>query len=70
MKILNRLSEKNANISSGAPVTIAFLGDSVTQGCFELCKGYKCDFDGTNDYEAVYHSQLKKCSTMFFRLRP
>ena len=59
MKVLKLLSQKNEDITSRAPVTIAFLGDSVTQGCFELCKGYNCNFDGINDYQAVYHSQLK-----------
>ena len=38
MKIMNRIHEK-ANDNANKPgVTIAFLGDSVTQGCFELYK--------------------------------
>jgi len=70
MKILKLLSKKNADVSSSAPITIAFLGDSVTQGCFELCKGYNCEFDAINDYEAVYHSQLKKMLNYFFSDTP
>lgn len=70
MKVLNRLSQKNIDIQSRAPVTIAFLGDSITQGCFELCKGYNSDFDGINDYEAVYHSQLKKMLNRVFPEAP
>jgi acyl-CoA thioesterase-1 len=66
MKTLDKLSAKNSDISSGSPVTIAFLGDSVTQGSFELYKGYNCDFECTNDYEAVYHSQLKKMLNYIF----
>jgi Lysophospholipase L1 and related esterases len=70
MKILDKLSKKNADISGGAPVTIAFLGDSVTQGCFELTKGYGCDFDGAYDYDAVYHFQLKKMLNYVFPASP
>lgn len=70
MKVLSKLSQKNTDITSRAPVTIAFLGDSVTQGCFELCKGYDSDFDGINDYEAVYHSQLKKMLNRVFPEAP
>ena len=70
MKITNQLSQKNADIFSRAPITIAFLGDSITQGCFELCKGYNCKFDGINDYEAVYHSQLKKMLSYVFPSAP
>ena len=44
MKVIKRLSQKNADISASASITIAFLGDSVTQGCFELHKGYNCVF--------------------------
>ncbi len=33
---LRKLSSKNANAGMNAPVTIGFLGDSVTNGCFEV----------------------------------
>ncbi|HBP38631.1 MAG TPA: GDSL family lipase [Clostridiales bacterium] len=66
MNILKRLSEKNADTAYGRAITLAFLGDSVTQGCFELFKGYQTDFDGTVDYEAVYHAQLKKMLGLVF----
>lgn len=70
MKILNKLSKKNSNIESCAAVTIAFLGDSITQGCFELNKGYKSDIEVTNDYNAVYHSQLKNMLNIIFPNAP
>ena len=35
MKIIEKINAKNKNIYENNPVTIAFLGDSVTQGCFE-----------------------------------
>ena len=34
MKIIDKLNAKQ-DIYGEKPVTIAFLGDSVTQGCFE-----------------------------------
>ena len=46
MEILNKIAKNKHN----PPTTIAFLGDSVTQGCFRT----HCDYD------AVYHHLLKK----------
>ena len=42
MKILEKLLAKRKDIYGAPGVTIAFLGDSVTQGCFEV---YKTDSD-------------------------
>ncbi len=36
MEIIKKIAAKNADIYNSKPVTIAFLGDSVTQGCFEV----------------------------------
>ncbi|HIV03451.1 MAG TPA: GDSL family lipase [Candidatus Aphodoplasma excrementigallinarum] len=47
-----RVTEK---LNSGAPVTLAFFGDSVTHGYFESFNG----MHGTTDYDAVYHTVLK-----------
>ena len=38
------------NFREVGPITICFLGDSITQGCFEL---------NTCDLKAVYHNQLR-----------
>ncbi len=46
MEILRKIATNKHN----PPTTIAFLGDSVTQGCFRT----HCD------YNAVYHALLKK----------
>ena len=34
MKLIEKIRAKQADVFGAAPVTIAFLGDSVTQGCF------------------------------------
>ena len=40
-------------------LTIAFLGDSVTQGCFESFSSPEDEWKGV-DAEAVYHNRLRK----------
>ena len=35
MKTVEKLFERNERLGGASPITIAFLGDSVTQGCFE-----------------------------------
>lgn len=56
MDIIRKISENNSDNLNTSPVTIAFLGDSVTQGCFH----------GYNDYDAVYHSLLKRKLNYFY----
>lgn len=49
MKIIEKIkANANDNMNNPAPM-IAFLGDSVTQGCFL-----------SNDYEAVYHNKIRQ----------
>ena len=48
MKILEKLSKKHRNMYGHESVTVAFLGDSITQGCFE------CYFDKNDGIETVY----------------
>lgn len=60
MRITERITENTRNFGQRRPVVIGFLGDSVTQGCFEL---YRKDADNLEtefrSYEA-YHSKLKR----------
>lgn len=48
MKFTDKLAEKNRDIIGAAPVTAAFLGDSVTHGCFE------CYIDESGNIETVF----------------
>ena len=50
MKFLEKISQKNSDLYGAEAATIAFLGDSVTQGCFE------CYFDGDR-LETVFDGQ-------------
>ena len=36
MRIIQKVAAKQSDIWNMPPVTIAFLGDSVTQGCFDV----------------------------------
>lgn len=48
MKILEKLAAKQQNMYGRESVTVAFIGDSITQGCFE------CYFDSCGGIETVY----------------
>ncbi len=51
MKIAQKIAEKHADQFGKAPVTIAFIGDSVTQGCFECEYNPELGYFGPTEYE-------------------
>ena len=55
-KILSK-SRDNKNLEG---VTVAFLGDSVTQGCFELYPNANGEYDTVFDGEYAYHKYFGK----------
>ena len=60
MEITERIREKAKNKSSSKPILISFLGDSVTQGCFELYSTGKDDFQTVFRPEEAYCQKLKR----------
>ncbi|WP_179107317.1 SGNH/GDSL hydrolase family protein [Sediminibacillus massiliensis] len=60
MGLIEIAAKKSKDLNSGPPVTIAFLGDSVTQGCFELVKDRNGKIDTVFEQEAAYHQLLKQ----------
>ncbi|MBO5070258.1 MAG: SGNH/GDSL hydrolase family protein [Roseburia sp.] len=68
MKLISLLNEKNKNAFGSSPVTIGFLGDSVTNGCFEVLsaltengeEGVDVIFDTENSYSADLQKILKR----------
>ena len=54
MKIIEKLAAKEHDVYGKPPVTIAFLGDSVTHGCFEVYRvgenGLETVFEAENSY--------------------
>ena len=70
MKIVEKLAAR-ANCNENEPaVTIAFLGDSVTQGCFELVPRNDTGFENVHDRESVYHTQLLKMLAVLYPTVP
>ena len=70
MNILKKLAEKQKDALHSSPVTIGFLGDSVTNGCFEVHpavseqgeEGIDVVFDPEHSYSAIFRQIL----TMLF----
>ncbi|MCQ2436465.1 MAG: GDSL-type esterase/lipase family protein [Clostridia bacterium] len=60
MKITEKLKRKQDSMFGTAPVTIAFLGDSVTQGCFECYKKTSDAIETVFDYSRAYSSRLRE----------
>ena len=69
MEILKKFQEKARDNNGAEAVTIAFLGDSVTQGCFECIKkgdGFRVVFDK----ESAYHTYLNKMLSVIYPTVP
>lgn len=66
MKIIEKFKEKSNNLKNAAPVTIAFLGDSVTQGCFDMYMPKPNEPDTYFDAENAYHTKLRKIFNMLY----
>ena len=60
MTVVEKIMKKQADIYSAAPITIAFLGDSVTQGCFELYPVEPGNLNTVYDPESAYHNRVKQ----------
>lgn len=54
MRTLKKLIERQYD-NHNPPVTVAFLGDSVTQGCFEVYKKNETSIETVFDKSAAYH---------------
>lgn len=66
MDIIRKIVEKS-NDSWNAPIpTIVFLGDSITQGCFEFYLADKQRTETVFDESYSYHNQLKDIFRLLF----
>jgi len=65
MKIIEKFKEKQANIHGCRQPVIAFLGDSVTQGCFEIYND-KGRVKTTFFPEEAYSAKVKKIFAEIF----
>lgn len=58
MRFLEKLAKKNGDMYGEPPVTVAFLGDSVTNGCFELYLTSENSFDTVFERHNSYAARL------------
>ncbi len=63
---VEKMKRCNADPKGNGPVTIAVLGDSVTQGCFELFRTGENGFDVVYDPPYSYIQRLKEKINYFF----
>jgi len=66
MNIIKLIQERAKNNTDREGVTIAFLGDSVTQGCFELYKTQTGNIETIFDKNSTYHSYLDRIFTLLY----
>lgn len=66
MRIMDLIRERLENNPGKEGVTIAFLGDSVTQGCFEIYKTKTGGIATVFDRSSTYHGYLDKILTLLY----
>ena len=66
MKIVKLLEEKQKNLIASKPVTIAFLGDSVTQGCFECYLTSPTTLETVFDYKSAYSTRVREILNVLY----
>lgn len=70
MKIIEKMAKKTADHMNNEGVTIAFLGDSVTQGCFEIYKKENNEIETIFDQRYSYERSVTDIFAMLFPMCP
>lgn len=65
MQIIEKLTAKQ-KMYHNKPVTIAFFGDSVTQGCFECYVSSANTVESVYDYKSAYSTRLREILTILY----
>ena len=65
MKIIEKLTAKK-EMFPNPPVTIAFFGDSVTQGCFECYTLENDRLETVFDYSSAYSTRLREILSLLY----
>lgn len=66
MRIARKFAAKAADNWNAPAVTIAFLGDSVTQGCFEIYRKSPTAIETVFDKDNAYHNHLAKILNLLY----
>lgn len=66
MEFLNKIIAKKRDVHGAPPITVAFFGDSVTQGCFELYKTAERGFQTEFSVADGYHTKFREILEMLY----
>lgn len=70
MNIIKKMAAKTADHMNNESVTIAFLGDSVTQGCFEIYKKENNEIETVFDTRYSYERSVSDMFALLFPMCP
>lgn len=70
MKIVEKINKKQQAPGGNEGVTIAFLGDSVTQGCFEIYTKHDGNVETIFEQDQAYHAKLRNILKMLYPCVP
>ena len=65
MRIIEKLNAKQ-DLYQGKPVTLAFLGDSVTQGCFECYIDNNGEIGSVFDYSSSFSTRIREMLNVLY----
>ena len=66
MKIIEKITAKNKDIKNAPPITIAFIGDSVTHGCFECFWMGDGNLDTRHDTSSAYPTRVREMLNVIY----
>ena len=66
MEIIKKIIKKQENLHESRQPVIAFLGDSVTQGCFEVYLNESNDVETVFDKSSAYHNYIARIFTTLY----
>ena len=70
MNIIKLISDKTKNKAEAKTPVIAFLGDSVTQGCFEIYRKSNAELKSRYDKSCAYHNYIARIFNLIFPESP
>ena len=66
MKIIEKFERKAKDLDGERQITIAFIGDSVTHGCFEDIQPSATTLETVYDAENTYHTKVRKIFNLLY----
>lgn len=66
MHLIEKFSAKEKDIHGVKPITIAFLGDSGTQGCFECYMKNERNIETVFDYKSAYSTRFRELFNLLY----